>query len=120
MKADLSLKEVQKEWHGTLKSYMIGFLASILLTAASFLLVILRPLSGQLLIYLVIGLALVQAKCQLLFFLHIGQEAKPKWETLVFYFMALCLLIIVIGSLWIMHDLNIRVMSGMTEEISHD
>lgn len=34
--------------------------------------------------------------------------------------MVLVLLIIAIGSLWIMNDLNDRVMSGMTEAMSHD
>ena len=28
MSEELSLKEIQKEWHGTLKSYVIGFIAS--------------------------------------------------------------------------------------------
>ena len=49
-----------------------------------------------------------------------GQEAKPRWETLIFCFMVLILLIIVIGSLWIMNDLNERVMPEMTREMSHD
>ena len=105
-----SLAEVQKEWHGTLKSYLIGFAASLLLTMASFFLVITKYLSGRSLIYAVICLAIAQAACQLRFFLHLGQEAKPRWETLIFYFMLLILLIIVIGSLWIMYDLNERMM----------
>lgn len=107
---DLSLKEIQKEWHGTLKSYLVGFVVCVLLTAASFFLVITRILSGSALMYAIIGLALVQAIIQLLFFLHVGQEAKPRWETVVFYFMLLILLIIVLGSLWIMADLNERMM----------
>lgn len=105
-----SLKEIKKEWHGTLKAYIIGFVSSILLTAASFFIVITRLLPGQVLIYSIVGLALAQAIIQLLFFLHVGQEAKPRWETLVFYFMVMVLLIIAIGSLWIMYDLNNRLM----------
>ncbi len=120
MTAELSLREIQKEWHGTLKSYVIGFLASILLTAISFLLVLSRLLPEQRLIYAIIVLAIAQAIVQLLFFLHVGQEAKPRWETRAFCFMVLVLLIIAIGSLWIMHDLNDRVMSDMTKEMSHD
>ncbi|MBA2367667.1 MAG: cytochrome o ubiquinol oxidase subunit IV [Candidatus Protochlamydia sp.] len=111
MSSEISLAQIQKEWHGTLKSYLIGFSASLLLTLASFFLVITRYLSGKSLIYAVIGLAFAQAICQLKFFLHLGQEAKPRWESLIFYFMILILLIIVLGSLWIMHDLNERMMS---------
>lgn len=120
MSEELSLKEVQKEWHGSLKSYIIGFIASIILTGASFFLVFFRLISGISLIYTIVGLALTQAIFQLLFFLHVGQEDKPRWETLVFYFMVLVLVIIAGGSLWIMYDLNVRVMSDMVKEMHHD
>lgn len=117
---ELSLKEIQKEWHGTLKSYLIGFVASLLLTATSFSLVITELLSGHLLVYTLISLAVVQAIVQLLFFLHIGQEPKPRWETFIFCFTVLIVLIVVIGSLWIMYDLEYRMMPNMTKEIFHD
>jgi len=120
MSADLTLKECQKEWHGTFRAYVIGFFASLLLTTLSFSLVALKAFSGQLMIYILIALALTQAIVQLLFFLHLGQEAKPSWESLVFYFMVLVLLIIAVGSLWIMHDLGERVMPERMEEMSHD
>lgn len=110
MHDNFSLKEIKKEWHGTLKSYVIGFLASIILTALSFFLVSSKLLSGHILIYTITGLALVQSIFQLLFFLHLGQEDKPQWETVIFYFMVMVLLIVVIGTLWIMYNLNDRVM----------
>lgn len=110
---DLSLKETQKEWHGTKKSYAIGFIVSLLLTITSFSLVMTNSLSGRMLVYTIVGLALTQAIFQLLFFLHAGQEAKPKWETIIFYFMVGILLIIVVGTLWIMFDLNDRMMFRM-------
>jgi cytochrome o ubiquinol oxidase subunit IV len=120
MSNELSLKEIQNEWHGTLKSYAIGFVASILLTATSFYIIMTRLFSGPVLIIAIIILAIVQAIFQLLFFLHLGQEAKPQWETVVFYFMILVLLIIAIGSLWIMYDLNDRLMSNIAMETTHD
>lgn len=124
MTHELSLKEIKKEWHGSLKAYVIGFSASIFLTILSFLLVITKLFSGRLLIYALVLLALTQAILQLRFFLHVGQEAKPRWESLVFYFMVLVLFIIAIGSLWVMNDLNDRVMGDMSAEMnkgmSHD
>jgi len=110
MSTDLSLEEMQKRWHGTFKAYLIGFILCTLLTAASFSLVMAKILSGRLLIYTIISFGIVQAVVQLLCFLHIGQEAKPRWETLVFCCTLLVLLIVIIGSLWIMHDLNDRMM----------
>lgn len=120
MTTDLSLKETQKEWHGTLTAYLIGFLSCLVLTGASFFLVAAKLLSEQHLIYTIVALALVQALIQLRFFLHMGQEAKPRWETIVFYFMFTILLIIAGGSLWIMHNLETRTMSSMEKEAVHD
>lgn len=120
MTEELSLKETQSEYHGTLKSYAIGFISSLILTGIAFLLVSERLLTGDLLIYSIIALALIQAAVQLLCFLHLGQEAKPRWETFIFFSMMLVLLIIVGGTLWIMHDLRIRVMSPMSMEMTHD
>lgn len=96
----------QKLWHGTYLAYFIGFISSLALTAFAFFLVVQKYSSPEILG----ALALVQALIQLRFFLHLGQEKKPYWETIVFLFMTLVLLIIVIGSLWIMNDLNARMM----------
>jgi cytochrome o ubiquinol oxidase operon protein cyoD len=114
------LIESQKEWHGTLKAYGIGFLASFILTACSFLLAASKSLAGLPLVILLVLLAIAQAIVQLRFFLHLGQEAKPRWETLVFGFMVLVVLILALGSFWIMYDLNDRLMSNTPMEQSHD
>ena len=90
MNEELSLDEIQKEWHGTYHAYLIGFIASLLLTAASFALVVFRLLSGKVLIYTLVGLALAQAVVQLRFFLHLGEEAKPRWERLFFILWCSC------------------------------
>ncbi len=108
-----SLKEIQKEYHGNFTSYLIGFLASIMFTATSFFLAASGLFTGNGVKYSLIGLAVLQAIAQVLFFLHLGKESKPKWDTLVFLFMILVLFIIVLGTLWIMFDLNERVMPGM-------
>jgi len=52
------------------------------------------------------------------FFLHVGEEAKPRWEIISFYFMVVVLFIVVLGTLWIMFDLNTRVMSGMDDSMT--
>ena len=120
MSEDLSLKETFKEWHGSLRDYLVGFILSITLTAASFFLVYTKALTGRSLVYAILGLALAQAIVQMRFFLHLGKEAKPRWESVVFYFMVLVLIIIAIGSLWIMNDLNDRVMSDMVMDKPND
>jgi len=120
MSTELSLNKIKKEWHGSWKTYIIGFVSSLILTSASFLLVITKALTGRSLIYAIIGLGLTQAIFQLIYFLHLGQESKPRWQMWIFFFMLLILLIVVGGSLWIMSDLNDRVMSDMNMEMHHD
>lgn len=110
MSSELSLKEIKKEYHGSLISYIIGFILSLILTLLSFLLVAFEIFPPYVLTYTIVGFALFQAFIQMIFFLHLGQEDPPQWETLVFYFMILVLVIIVLGTLWIMYDLDERVM----------
>lgn len=116
MSNELSLKEIQKEWHGSVRSYVIGFIGSILLTLASFLITAMGWISGQSLIYTLMALAITQAAIQLRYFLHLGEEDHPRWETVVFFFMLLLLLIVAIGTIWIMNDLNARMMGWMKHD----
>ena len=88
------------------KSYLIGFLLSLCLTLAAYLMVSRHTSSNGVLVFGVVCLALVQLFVQLKFFLHLGSESKPKWNLLVFGFMLGVLLILVFGSLWIMYNLN--------------
>jgi cytochrome o ubiquinol oxidase operon protein cyoD len=121
MHDNLSLKQIQKEWHGTITSYGIGFTLCLLLSLLSCYLVIEKVISPPMLTYVLMGLALLQSIIQFIFFLHVGKEPKPKWESLVFYFMVMVLLIIVFGTLWIMNDLNERTMKNMPQmEMNHD
>jgi cytochrome o ubiquinol oxidase subunit IV len=113
MEDNLSLGEVQKEWHGSYRHYVIGFFLSILLSGVAFFLVM-AGLKGSAIVYSIIGLALLQAVGQMIFFLHLGKEAKPRWETLLVLFMVMVAAIIVVGSIWIMFDLNDRTMGGMS------
>jgi len=54
----------------------------------------------------VAGLAVTQALVQLIFFMDLGGEAKPRWRLGVLIFMVGVVLIVVFGSLWIMTNLN--------------
>jgi len=92
----------------TLKAYVSGYVSSIVLTLAAYLLVAHHLLSRQTAIAAVVGLALTQFLAQLLFFLHLGTEAKPRWKLMVFLFMVMIVFILVFGSLWIMSNLNYR------------
>lgn len=98
---------------GAFTSYLIGFLLSILLTLAAYFIVVEHVFSSRALVSTIIGLGIVQMLIQLLFFLHLGQEPKPYWNCQLFLFMLTILIILVIGSLWIMENLKYNVMPNM-------
>jgi len=91
--------------------YIIGFGLSIFLTFLAFGLVGEHVQTGHLfpshtvLIPVLIGLAIAQLLVQLVFFLHLGQESKPRWNLVAFCFALLIVIILVGGTLWIMRNL---------------
>jgi len=91
-----------------LRTYVTGFVLSVGLTVAAYLLVTHRAFSAWTIAITIAILAVVQFMVQLIFFLHLGQDSKPRFKIGVFLFMLLIVLIIVVGSLWIMHSLNYR------------
>ncbi|MCA9325629.1 cytochrome o ubiquinol oxidase subunit IV [Candidatus Saccharibacteria bacterium] len=93
-------------------AYIIGFVLSILLTLTSFYLVQHDKFSHSLLIGSVAALALAQFGVQMFFFLHLGQEPKPRLKLATFWFMLLVVVIVVVGSLWIMNNLNYNMMAS--------
>jgi cytochrome o ubiquinol oxidase operon protein cyoD len=100
---------------GTLTSYVTGFGLSVLLTLVAYLFVTHHIFSGWTLFAAIVGLALVQFAVQLVCFLHLGRETKPRWKSLAFSFMILIVAILVLGSLWIMTNLNYHMMSSPTQ-----
>ncbi len=96
--------------HGSLKSYIVGFLLSLVLTLASFGAVMtdLVPRESRLLALVV--LCIVQLLVQLVYFLHLGASRTQRDNTGVFICTALLIAIIVAGSLWVMHNANENMM----------
>lgn len=95
--------------------YIIGYILSLILTITAYNLVIYKSANSFLLGALVL-LAVVQLIVQLVFFLHLGDEAKPRYKIISFVFMSVMLLIIVIGSLWIMQNLDSNMMHMTPQE----
>lgn len=94
--------------------YIGGFVSALALTFAAYWLVTSRAVEGGWLIALLMGLAVVQFIVQLVFFLHVGHETRPRWNLAALIFMLIILIVIVAGSLWIMNNLNYNMM--MTPE----
>jgi cytochrome o ubiquinol oxidase operon protein cyoD len=90
----------------TLIGYVTGFALSLLLTVTAYMSVVNHASVGWTAVGVIVGLGVVQLLVQLLFFLHLGEESRPRLNLVVFLFMLLVLGIVVGGSLWIMHNLN--------------
>ena len=99
--------------HKTLTSRLIGFIGSLLFTLTAFLL-ILHPeflhLDIQMTFFILLILAVLQSMVQSIFFLNILSEEGPRWNLMVFTSTISILLIILIGSIWIMNHLDYNMM----------
>jgi cytochrome o ubiquinol oxidase operon protein cyoD len=97
---------------GSISSYIAGFGLSLMLTLTAYLLVWRHTkthheaISHDVLVFMLTGLALIQLLVQLIFFLHLDRESKPRWNLTVLLFAATVVVIVVFGSLWIMNNLN--------------
>ena len=95
---------------GSFKSYTTGFILSILLTAIAFALVVIGALPRPAVLFGIIGAALVQILVHLHYFLHLDTSSEARWNILAILFTLLIMIIFVGGTIWIMFNLNYRMM----------
>lgn len=93
------------------RKYILGFVLSVVLTLLAYLLVTQKAGDTNTIMAYISGLAVVQFLVQMVFFLHIGEERKPRWKQMVMWFMLGTVVIVVLGSVWIMNNLDYRMMS---------
>lgn len=93
-----------------MRSYFAGFALALLLTAAAFGLAAFRLLSGTPLMLTIGVLALVQIAVHFRFFLHIDLSRQKREDLQLILFTGLLILIMVAGSLWILTNLDSRMM----------
>lgn len=92
--------------------YIIGFVLSVILTLIAYFVVVSHVDSGhenishRIIMYSVMLLAFAQFIVQIVFFLHLGREEKPRWNRIALYFMVMVVTVLVAGTLWIMDNLD--------------
>lgn len=97
--------------HGSMKSYLIGFLLSAVLTAVPFWLVMSGALANPgLTAAIVIGCAVVQIVVHSICFLHVDTRSEGGWTLMTFVFTAVIVAFTIGGSVWIMYHLNTNMM----------
>ena len=55
-------------------------------------------------------MAVIQIFVHLVYFLHMNTSSEERWNLIALAFTALIIAIVVVGSLWIMYNLNINMM----------
>ncbi len=96
---------MSKTFHSATGSYVIGFLLSVVFTAASYYLVTRHSISGNALLTAIIGFAILQMLIQIFFFLHLGRGPKPAYNVVFFAATVGFILVVISGSLFIMQHL---------------
>lgn len=91
-------------------SYAAGFLASLALTLAAYHVVTTHAFGAGTLLPLVAALVAAQLIVQLYFFFRFSSGESARWDSLAFSFMLVFVVIVVGGSVWIMANLNSRMM----------
>lgn len=98
--------------HGSVKSYVIGLILSIVLTIIPFGMVMSGGFETMTVVVTISIMAILQVLVQLLMFMHLDFKTEEGWNAGSFIFTALILIILVGGSLWIMQNLHANMMLG--------
>ena len=95
---------------GSLRTYLTGFVLSLILTAVPFALVMRGAWSPAATLAGIISAGLVQILVHLHYFLHLDTSSAARWNVLALIFTFLIMILFVGGTLWIMSNLNYRMM----------
>lgn len=96
--------------HASMRDYVIGFILSVILTAIPFWLVMERPFGDGTIAAIIMVFAMVQIVVHMVFFLHMTPKAEGGWSLTSLVFTVIVVVIMLAGSLWVMHHLNTNMM----------
>ena len=97
--------------HGNHRGYLKGFVLSVVLTTLSFWVVRHSGLSEETVLMGLAVLAAVQVVVHLIFFLHLNTSSGQRWNVIAFGFAVLTVAIVIVGTLWILHNVSVNMMS---------
>lgn len=102
--------------HVSKKEYLTGFVLSVILTAIPFALVMGGPgVATPTLRLVLLAFAAVQVVVHMVYFLHMNAKSEGGWNALALIFTVVLVVIVLTGSLWVMHHLNTNMMPGAHE-----
>jgi len=107
--------------HGTLNSYIIGFVLAVILTAIPFWLVMTKVIEKSSTAGIVLlVLAAVQVVVHMVYFLHMNSKSEGGWTILALIFTLTLVVILLAGSVWVMYHLNQNMMPSMNQDLMQE
>ncbi|SEM33415.1 cytochrome o ubiquinol oxidase subunit IV [Halomonas caseinilytica] len=98
--------------HGSVKSYVVGLILSIVLTIIPFGVVMTGSFGTSATVLIIVATAVAQVLVQLILFMHMNTKADEGWNFMSFVFTVSILVLIIGGSVWIMYNLHQNMMIG--------
>jgi len=96
--------------HGSYRSNTTGFILSLLLTLASFGMVMSGKFPASVTLAIIVTLAVLQIIAQMHYFLHLDSSPTQRWNVMVLIYTLIVIVFLVAGTLWIMYNTGIRMM----------
>ena len=95
---------------GSLKSYLTGFVLSLILTAIPFALVMGGAWSASAALAVIFVAGIVQILAHLHYFLHLDTSSTARWNIVALLFTLVIMVLFVGGTIWILFNLYHRMM----------
>ncbi|MDY0975570.1 cytochrome o ubiquinol oxidase subunit IV [Massilia sp. CFBP9012] len=106
--------------HYSQKDYLIGFVLAAVLTIIPFWLVMGNVLAPETTKWVILLFAGVQLIVQMVYFLHLSSKSEGGWNMMAAILTIVILVIVLAGSIWVMHHMNTNMMPGMGPNSTHD
>ncbi len=104
--------------HGSYRSYITGFVLSVILTAIPFGIVMAGGFDNRTVTALVVmAFAVVQIVVHMVYFLHMNTRSDEGWTAMSAMLTIVVVAIMLSGSLWVMYHLNTNMMPQMNHEL---
>ena len=98
---------------GSYFSYTLGFTLSIIATLIPYLALQYHLIGGGHFVVLAVAFALLQLFVQLVLFLHLNFKKRSQTNLIVFIYTIILVGTVVVGTLWIMQNLNKNMMDNV-------
>ena len=96
---------------GHLRAYVVGLLLAVFLTLIPFRAVMHAEVGRDAAFWTIVVCAAVQVVVHLVFFLHLNRRPEQHWYRVSIVFTAFVIVILIVGTLWIMTHLNHNMMA---------